>query len=61
MTNTKAKPKSCSCRSCKNGKASNRGGALMKLDERAYRHGAKIDLMRGREVIASAPMGGYYD
>lgn len=57
----KATPKSCSCTQCKRGKASSRGKALMKLDERAYRHASKINLMKGREVIEPAPIGGYYD
>lgn len=57
----KATPKSCSCPVCKTGKRSNRGKALMKADERAYRHTSKINLMKGSEVIEPAPVGGYYD
>jgi len=57
----KATPKSCSCPVCKAGKRSNRGKALMKADERAYRHASKINLMKGSEVIEPAPAGGYYD
>jgi hypothetical protein len=33
----------------------------MKLDERAFRHGAKVALKKGREDISPAPVGGYYD
>lgn len=58
---TKATPKSCSCNTCKRGKSSTRGKSLMKIDERAYRHASKINLMKGREDILSAPIGNYYD
>lgn len=57
----KATPKSCSCFSCKRGKTSTRGKYMLKTDERAYRHHSRIELMKGREDIAPAPTGGYYD
>lgn len=60
MTNTKSTPKSCSCEQCKRGK---HGGAkdIVKADERAYRHAAKIALAKGNAFIPLAPMGNYYD
>lgn len=57
----KATPKSCSCGTCRRGKASRRGNALLKLDERAYRHASKIALLKGREDLSPAPKGNYYD
>jgi len=58
----KATPKSCSCKSCRRGKASAAGKHMMKLDERAFRHAAKIKLAAGNpEHIAPAPAGGLYD
>ena len=45
---------------CQRGKATNRGNSLLKSAERAYRHNAKIDLAKGRDV-RGAPTGGYYD
>lgn len=59
--NTKATPKSCSCSQCKRGKGTKPGKQLMKMDERAYRHASKIDLMKGRDDLLPAPRGGYYD
>lgn len=66
MTNTKATPKSCSCSQCTRGKHTKGGHSMMKADERAYRHAAKISLTRLDQdyevsVIASAPKGNYYD
>jgi hypothetical protein len=60
VTNTKSTPKSCSCHQCKRGK---HGGAkdIVKADERAYRHAAKIQLAKGNVFIALAPIGNYYD
>ena len=64
MTNTKGTPKSCSCQHCRRGK---HGGAkdIVKADERAYRHAAKISLanmdLEDGVVLASAPIGNYYD
>jgi hypothetical protein len=57
----KSTPKSCSCSACKAGKSSKKGKCLMKLDERAYRHEAKIKLNKGKEDIPVAPKGNYYD
>jgi hypothetical protein len=61
-TNTKQTPKSCSCRQCQWGKHCEGGKFMMKHDERAYRHNAKIQLAKGDEVIlTSGPVGNYYD
>ena len=57
----KQTPKSCSCGQCKRGKHSKSGRCLMKLDERAFRHNAKIALNKGAEDIGIAPKGNYYD
>ena len=57
----KSTPKSCSCRSCKRGKATNAGHFYRKADERAYRHATKIALMKGNATLPLAPTGGYYD
>ncbi len=62
MTNTKGTPKSCSCPCCKRGQASGCGNAMKRYDERAYRHDAKIALKKNDDpVIASGPIGNYYD
>lgn len=58
---TKQTPKSCSCESCKRGKSSVSGKKLMKLDERAYRHGANVQVRKGLEPSSAAPIGNYYD
>ena len=58
---TKATPKSCSCQHCKRGKHSKYGSQMVKLDERAYRHNAKIAINKGEEAIQLAPKGNYYD
>lgn len=58
---TKQTPKSCSCGTCKRGKHSKTGHALMKADERAHRHNTKIALNQGKEDIAIVPIGNYYD
>lgn len=62
MTNTKGTPKSCSCNQCRRGK---HGGAkdVVKADERAYRHNAKIELKKLGEdaVLNPGPIGNYYD
>ena len=57
----KQTPKSCSCSMCRRGKATKTGHFYRKADERAYRHNAKIELLKGSEVIRTAPTGGYYD
>lgn len=58
----KATPKSCSCRYCKRGKACKYGNAMMKYDERAFRHNSKIHLKKGNdEAVTPAPIGNYYD
>jgi len=58
----KQKPKSCSCSNCTRGKHSKSGHVLMKADERAFRHGAKIALQQGNyEAVTIAPIGNYYD
>lgn len=41
-TNTKATPKSCSCRACRAARSSER----KKPDERRYRHAARIQLAK---------------
>jgi hypothetical protein len=62
ITNTKSTPKSCSCSQCRRGK---HGGAkdMVRADERAYRHNAKIKLNEFGEdaVLQSGPIGNYYD
>ena len=58
MTNTKSTAKSCSCSQCKHGKS---GNIMLTLDERAYRHNAKIQLKKGAEDVLIAPKGNYYD
>jgi hypothetical protein len=57
----KQTPKSCSCSQCRYGKRTKAGHCLMKLDERAFRHNAKIALNKGAEEIGVAPKGNYYD
>jgi len=57
----KQTPKSCSCRQCLRGKHSKAGHEMMKHDERAFRHNAKISLKKGIEDISVAPKGNYYD
>lgn len=66
MTNTKHTPKSCSCSGCSRGKHSKWGREMLRIDERAYRHAAKISLTKLDEdyesrSILSAPIGNYYD
>jgi hypothetical protein len=65
MTNTKQTPKSCSCSQCLRGKHTRGGHSLMKADERAYRHNAKIVLDHiddlDEKVFNSGPIGNYYD
>lgn len=62
MTNTKGTPKSCSCSHCIRGKHTASGHSLMKADERAYRHAAKIALNKQEDpIIAVGPKGNYYD
>lgn len=58
---TKQTPKSCSCGACKRGKHSKAGHAMMKADERAFRHAAKIRLRKGEDHYFVAPKGNYYD
>ncbi|MGYP003393731199 len=58
MKNT---PKSCSCKACKRGKSTKNGKFFLKQSERAYRHFSKVQLMKGREDISSAPYSGYTD
>jgi hypothetical protein len=60
-TNTKSTAKSCSCQQCQYGKHSRAGHRMIKADERAYRHAAKIALDMGLEDIPLAPKGNYYD
>lgn len=57
----KATPKSCSCEYCIRGKHTKTGNAMMKHDERSFRHAAKIALKKGEENISVAPKGKYYD
>ena len=66
VTNTKHTPKSCNCEQCKRGKHSSKGHAMLKADERAYRHAAKIALAHldedlDADIFNSAPIGNYYD
>ncbi len=57
----KMKPKSCSCSACKRGKHGG-GKDMVKFDERAYRHNAKIELKTKEDpVILPCPVGNYYD
>lgn len=66
ITSTKQTPKSCSCTQCMRGKHSECGRTMIKYDQRAYRHQAKIQLANLGEdlddqIIQSAPIGNYYD
>ena len=66
QTNTKESPKSCNCFQCRRGKHSANGHALIKHDQRAYRHDAKIRLQHlgedlDGEIFQSGPIGNYYD
>lgn len=54
-------PKSCGCNSCRRGKGTKSGKEVLKKAERAYRHGTKIDLLKGREDVGAAPYGSYTD
>lgn len=58
---TKQTPKSCSCSACKRGKHSKYGKALVKADERAFRHNQKIALNKSTGDYSAAPIGNYYD
>jgi hypothetical protein len=62
-TNTKAKPKSCGCRSCKLGRP--HAGMFIKLSERSARHANKAALRANADplnaVIAPAHRSGYTD
>ena len=56
--------KSCSCTQCKRGKSSKFGQCLMKLEERAARHAAKVALKKKNPdevVIAPAHRAAYTD
>lgn len=57
----KMTPKSCGCKTCRIGKGSKGGKSVIKSAERAYRHGAKILLAKGREDVSIVPYGGYTD
>lgn len=57
----KQTPKSCSCRQCRRGKHTPAGHYMMRSDERAYRHNAKISLQKGGEIFNAGPIGNYYD
>jgi hypothetical protein len=57
----KATPKSCSCRSCKRGKATKTGRWHENLEERAFRRFTKQALRKGEEDIPPAPNGDYKD
>lgn len=57
----KMTPKSCGCNSCRRGKSSKSGKAILKKAERGYRHGSKIALSKGSEDISSVPYSGYTD
>lgn len=58
---TKQTAKSCSCGQCTRGKHTKSGHEMMRLDERKFRHNAKIALNKGAEDIGIAPKGNYYD
>jgi len=58
---TKQTPKSCSCSQCRRGKHTRSGRALIRYDERKFRHGCKIALKKGAEEIGIVPIGNYYD
>lgn len=65
VQNSKATPKSCSCRQCRRGKRSSGGKASMRSDERAYRRAFTMLLSRGVTeddvTPPPAPSGTYYD
>jgi hypothetical protein len=62
ITNTKQTPKSCSCEQCRRGRASGCGNYMVKYDQRAYRHEAKIKLAKEEDpVLLTGPIGNYYD
>lgn len=66
ITSTKHTPKSCSCTQCTRGRHTKSGHDLLKADERAYRHAAKIALAKlgedlDAEIFNSGPIGNYYD
>jgi len=58
---TKQTPKSCSCSQCKRGKHTASGHAMMKYDERSFRHAQKVALKKGTGNYSAAPCGHYYD
>jgi hypothetical protein len=56
----KQTPKSCSCQTCRLGKAKKKQKFLMKLNERGFRHQSKIALKTGKEEeVGIAPYGSY--
>lgn len=65
ITNTKATPKSCSCKQCVFGKSSKTGNVKMKSDERAYRRNANKMLRQYINEDSDTPLparkGNYYD
>ena len=58
---SKGTPKSCSCRSCRRGKGSKRGNAMMKQNERAFRHAQKVAINKSSGMYDVAPIGNYFD
>lgn len=62
MTNTKCKPKSCGCPSCRHGAATKGGNYRRKQDERSHRHYANAALRLGFYVnVLPATYGSYTD
>ena len=57
----KQTPKSCSCSACRRGKSSKTQKFYMKVNERGFRHQAKVALNQGKEDIGIAPYGDYTD
>ncbi|MEW5756448.1 MAG: hypothetical protein AB1810_09090 [Pseudomonadota bacterium] len=57
----KATPKSCSCRTCKNGKGTAAQKRLMRLEERAFRRGVRRALRAGEELDRIVPYSDYRD
>jgi hypothetical protein len=58
MTNTKQKPKSCMCHTCRHCVSTGPRKAMRTQEQRAYRHAAKVALKKGDDpIIDAAPHG----
>jgi hypothetical protein len=55
---TKSKPKSCSCRQCKYARGRKGPNAMMKHEERAFRHNSKIAINLGKDESVTAAFSG---